>query len=91
MMSSPPDFPPLAEMNQNKHIDIDDCIINLTGHLRKLVFLLFLVCSGTQAVCLCAFWCTYRRIEKNSFALVSFMCKHNTGPFLKLGEVFVLQ
>lgn len=55
MMSSPPDFPPLAEMNQNKHIDIDDCILNLTGHLRKLVFLLFLVCSGTQAVCMCAF------------------------------------
>lgn len=55
MMSSPPDFPPLAEMNQNKYID--DCIINLTGHLRMLVFLLFLVCNGRQAVCVCMYVC----------------------------------
>lgn len=95
VMSSPPDFPPLAEMNQNKHIDKYRWLHNKSHWTFKKVGLPSFSClqwdTSCVYVCFLVHIYIYRRIEKNSFALVSFMCKHNTGSFLKLGEVFVLQ
>lgn len=82
VMSSPPDFPPLAEMNQNKHIDIYRWLHNKSHWTFKKVGLPSFSClqwdTSCVFVCFLVHIYIYRRIEKKIVLLWFLLCVNTT-------------